>query len=133
MDKIEKSSLRTGFLLMLACTIFTSSGQMFWKAGALRINFSDPFSFFNAPFILGCLLYIVGSILMILALKKGELSMLYPIIATSYVWVSILAPFFFPNESMNVWKWAGVLLILFSVILLGWSSSRVAKMQRDLP
>ncbi|HLD39955.1 MAG TPA: EamA family transporter [Candidatus Nanoarchaeia archaeon] len=125
----EKSSLRSGFLLMIACTIFTSSGQMFWKAGALRINFSNPFTFFNVPFIVGCLLYIVGSVLMILALKKGELSMLYPIIATSYVWVSILAPFFFPTEVMNVWKWAGVLLILCSICLLGWSSSRVSEVQ----
>ncbi len=129
----EKSSLSTGFLLMVACTIFTSSGQLFWKAGAVKINFYQPLTFFNAPFIAGCLLYVVGSFLMILALKKGELSILYPVIATSYVWVSILAPLFFPNESMNGWKWAGISIILFSICLLGWSSSRVTKVQEDLP
>ena len=53
--------------------------------------------------------------LAVVLLKKGELSVLYPIVATSYVWVSILAPFFFPTESMNSWKWMGVLLILFSI------------------
>lgn len=79
------------------------------------------------PFIAGCLLYVVGSILMILALRKGELSILYPIIATSYVWVSVLAPFFFPSEAMNGWKWAGVLFILLSISLLGWGSSSSLK------
>ena len=118
-------------MLMIACTIFTSAGQLLWKAGSLRINFSDPLSFLNLPFIGGCLLYLIGSLLMILALQRGELSVLYPIIATSYVWVSILAPFFFPNEFMNVWKWLGVLLILVSVALLGWSSSRTAEKQGE--
>lgn len=112
---------------MIACTIFTSAGQLFWKAGALKISFFNPVSFFNLPFIAGCSLYVVGSLLMILALKKGELSVLYPVIATSFVWVSVLAPFFFPTEAMNGWKWAGVLLILFSISLLGWSSSPYLK------
>ncbi len=128
----EKSSLRTGFLLMIACTIFTSSGQLLWKAGALKISFLNPLTFFNLPFIVGCVLYVIGSLLLIMALRKGELSMLYPFIATSYVWVSILAPFFFPAETTNPWKWAGVLLILFSVCLLGWSSSRIPQTQEDL-
>lgn len=132
MKMIEKSSLRTGFLLMIACTIFTSAGQLLWKAGALKISFSNPLSFFNIPFIAGCLLYVIGSLLLILALQRGDLSVLYPVIATSYVWVSIFAPLFFPTEIMNIWKWLGVLLILFSVSLLGWSSSRFSKTMGDL-
>ena len=69
---------------------------------------------------------------MILAFKKGELSVLYPVVATSYVWVSILAPFFFPSETMNGWKWAGVLLILFSISFLGWGSSRLKKEEEEV-
>lgn len=115
--------MHTGFLLMIACTIFTSAGQLLWKAGSLKIIFSNPLTFLNFLFIVGCVSYVAGSILMILAFKKGELSVLYPVVATSYVWVSILAPLFFPNEAMNGWKWAGVLLILFSISFLGWSSS----------
>ena len=121
----EKSSLGRGFLLMIACTIFTSAGQLLWKAGSLQITFLKPSTFFNFPFIVGCASYVVGSILMILAFKKGELSVLYPVVATSYVWVSILAPFFFPSEAMNGWKWVGVLLILFSISFLGLGSSRL--------
>ena len=123
----EKSSFYFGFFLMIACTVFTSAGQLLWKAGAERISFSNLLTFFNLPFLGGCVFYVFGSLLLIIALKKGELSVLYPIVATSYVWVSILAPFFFPTESMNSWKWMGVLLILFSICLLGWSSSRLSK------
>lgn len=109
---------------MIACTIFTSAGQLLWKAGALKISFSDPLSFFNVPFLLGCSLYVFGSFLLILALRKGELSILYPVIATSYVWVSILAPLFFANEHFNGWKLAGVIFIIASICILGFGSSR---------
>ena len=101
---------------MILCTIFTSTGQLLWKAGALRITFSNPLTFFNFPFIAGCLLYVMGSILLILALRKGDLSVLYPVVATSFVWVSLLAPIFFPTESLNWWKVAGVSLIIFSIL-----------------
>ena len=124
---VSKTSLRTGFLLMIACTIFTSAGQLLWKAGALKITLYNPLSYFNVPFVLGCVLYVIGSLLLILALRKGDLSVLYPIVATSYVWVSILAPFFFPAEIMNGWKWSGVMLILFSISILGWSSSKTVE------
>lgn len=123
----DKTSFRSGFLLMIACTIFTSAGQLLWKAGSLRISFSNLLTFFNLPFLLGCVLYVIGSLLMILALKKGELSVLYPVVATSYVWVSLLAPVFFPGDSLNGWKLAGVLVILASISLLGWSTSRQLK------
>ncbi len=120
----EKTSLRIGFLLMIACTIFTSAGQLLWKAGSLRISFSNLLTFFNLPFVAGCGLYVIGSLLMILALKKGELSVLYPVVATSYVWVGLLAPVFFLGDSLNPWKLTGILVILASITLLGWGSTR---------
>jgi len=60
---------------------------------------------------------------MILAFREGEMSVLYPIIATSYILVSILSPLFF-NDSMNTWKWIGIIIILGSVSLLGWGSTQ---------
>ena len=58
---------------------------------------------------------------MIKALKHGEVSMLYPIIATSYIWVSIGSSIFF-NEIINIWKWAGVFLIVVGVIVISYGS-----------
>ncbi len=117
----------SAILLMVLCTIFTSTGQLLWKKGIMSVNLfslgSLLGSVLNAPLLLGFLSYGIGAFLMLLAFRRGELSVLYPIIATSYVWVSLFSPWLFPSDAMNGWKWAGVITILISVSLLGWSNS----------
>lgn len=112
---------RQAVLIMVVCTVFTSAGQILWKIGINR--FTDIYSLLSFPMLFGFISYGLGAVLMLVAFKYGELSLLYPIIATSYVWVSILSPLFFADQ-MNIWKWAGVLLILLSVSLLGISSRK---------
>lgn len=119
----DKTSSTAIFLIIL-CTFFTSIGQLLWKKGLVGLNFNDWFSFFNWFIILGFISYGFGFILMLLALKSGELSVLYPIIATSFIWISIFSPIFFPSDAMNLWKWAGVILIIISVSLLGIEAKR---------
>ena len=106
-------------LLMVLCTIFTSTGQILWKLGVAKITVTSVITYLNLPFILGFVSYGLGALLLILALRMGELTILYPIVATSYVWISIISPFFFPTDGMNIWKWAGVVIILLSVSILG--------------
>jgi drug/metabolite transporter (DMT)-like permease len=55
---------------------------------------------------------------MIVALKHGELSLLYPIISLSYVWVAILSVLLF-HEAMNGLKIAGICVIVTGVAILG--------------
>ena len=47
-----------------------------------------------------------NALLLILALRDGELSMLYPIIALTYVWVNLLSMYFF-HDQINLLKSAG--------------------------
>ncbi len=124
MDTEHPSTHRKAILLMILCTLFTSLGQIFWKVGVARIQPTLWTTFFNIPFFLGFVSYGLGAILMLIAFKSGELSVLYPIIATSYVWVSIASLFLFPEDVMNSWKWAGIFTILVSVSILGFGSSR---------
>lgn len=77
----------------------------------------------NLPLLLGYCMSAGTAFLLILALRDGELSMLYPIIAMTYVWVNILSMYFF-NEHMNVWKAAGIALVIGGVALLGRAGSR---------
>ena len=44
--------------------------------------------------------------------------MLYPVIALTYVWVSVLSLFFF-QESITLYKGAGLTLIVGGVCVLG--------------
>ena len=45
----------------------------------------------NVPLIAGYALYGINTLMMVLALKEGELSLLYPIIALTYVWATLLS------------------------------------------
>lgn len=109
---------RRAIFLVIVCTLFTSLGQLFWKAGVQRIDLSALLTVLNFPFFLGTIAYGVGTLLMLLAFRHGELSLLSPIFATSYVWVSLVSPLFYPADSMNGWKWLGVLTILIAVAIL---------------
>ncbi len=117
------SDLRKAIFLMVLCTIFTSAGQLLWKSGVLRVDPANLWTAINLPLLLGFVSYGLGALLLILAFQKGELSVLNPIIASSYVWVSLAALFFF-NDVMNVWKWSGIIVILISVSIIGGGGSR---------
>jgi multidrug transporter EmrE-like cation transporter len=56
-----------------------------------------------------------------LALRDGELSKLYPIIALTYVWVTLLSAYFF-YEPLTFWKLTGIAVIVAGVTVLGRAS-----------
>jgi len=66
----------------------------------------------------GVALYAVGTVLFIPALKGGDLSVLYPFVAISYIWVSLLSVKFL-GEKMNMAKWIGIALIIAGVSFIG--------------
>ena len=66
----------------------------------------------------GYALYGLFTIVMVVALRHGELSLLYPVIALTYVWVTVLSIVVF-HEVMNPFKAAGILVIMAGVAILG--------------
>jgi len=71
------------------------------------------------PWLVGGLaLYGGFTVAMVLALRQGELSMLYPIISLSYVWVTLLS-YTLLGEKPNPLKVAGVIVIVVGVSVLG--------------
>lgn len=123
METKNKAQLAS-LVLMILCTVFTSLGQILWKFGVIKVDFASPLTLFNLPFIFGFVSYGAGAALMILAFQRGEMSLVYPLAATSFVWVSLISPLLFPTDSMNAWKWTGVFLIITSVSVLGWGCSK---------
>ncbi len=105
--------------LVLVVTIFTSAAQAFYKAGVDRGLSLDLHALItNYPLIVGIALYGVGAVLLLISLRHGELSVLYPIVSLSYIWVSLIAAHYF-NEPMNIYKWLGVLAIIAGVSFIG--------------
>ena len=109
--------------LILLTTLFTSLAQLSHKAGAATLSFNILEIITNPYLIIGLTLYGIGAVLMVIALKAGELSILYPIIATSYIWVRIFSVYLF-GEIMNLYKWIGVIAIILGVVFIGLGSKK---------
>jgi uncharacterized membrane protein len=121
--------------MVLASTGFAAAAQIMMKFGAghvmPKIDLAHPATLIafalaiisNAPLFFGYSMNAGMAVLLILALKDGQLSILYPIISLSYVWVNLLSIHFF-HEQMNLWKAIGIALIIGGVGLLGKVSSR---------
>ncbi len=108
-------------LLVLSTTLLTSSAQILWKIGSATLTFDIFGILVNYYIIGGVLLYVIGGTLIIIAFRGGEVSVLYPIIAMSYIWVNLLSVKFL-NETMNFFKWMGVLTIIAGIVLIGYGS-----------
>ncbi|MCF7861858.1 EamA/RhaT family transporter [Candidatus Woesearchaeota archaeon] len=106
------------FLLVIASTIFTTAGQVLWKTGAMQLEMNFISIITNLPLIFGFASYGCGAVLLIIALKYGELSVLYPIIGTSYIWVTFLSFFIF-SETLTALKIVGVTSIVFGLTFIG--------------
>ncbi|MBS3136256.1 hypothetical protein J4401_04825 [Candidatus Woesearchaeota archaeon] len=104
--------------LMVMTTIFTSTAQIFYKLGAQKLEFNIIGILTNYHLFIGLAIYATASVMMITAFKGGELSALYPIIATSYIWVGVLSIFIF-QEALSILRWLGILTIFLGVIFVG--------------
>lgn len=80
---------------------------------------ANPFIILRNISLLGGLsLYGIFTALLILALRDGELSIIYPVIALTYVWVTFLSLVLF-HETMNPFKACGISVIVAGVMVLG--------------
>jgi drug/metabolite transporter (DMT)-like permease len=111
--------------LILLFTFLAATAQVLWKYGTVRLgDHPTPLVLItDVPLIAGLAIYGIGAILMIVALKHGELSVLYPLISLSYVWVAILSVLLF-HESMPAAKIAGICIIMAGVATLGRGAHR---------
>ena len=116
---------RRSVFLILVFTFLAASAQVMWKYGTVRLGDHPTLLVLatDVPLIAGLAVYGLGAILMILALKHGELSVLYPLLSLSYVWVAILSVLLF-HESMPAPKIAGICIIMAGVATLGKGAHR---------
>lgn len=109
-----KAELRKGIALMLLSALFACTGQLLWKLAAG----SDSLLLV----VLGFSLYGSGALLMISALRYGELSILHPMMSAGYV-LSLVLGGLVLDEKISGLRILGVLAIIVGLIFL--SSSEV--------
>ena len=119
-----EQKLRSVYLIILF-TFLAAAAQVLWKYATIALGeHPTPLALItNVQLIGGLAIYGIGSVLMIVALQHGELSVLYPLISLNYVWVAIAAVILF-NEAMNPAKLAGICVIMAGVAILGKGAHR---------
>jgi len=115
---VDPSARRKSILLVFTCTILGAAAQLFIKVGMAHFSLNLVALLTNIPLIVGYTLYGINTIMLVLALRDGELSMLYPIIALTYVWVTLLS-YGLLHEKPNFYKNAGIATIVLGVAVLG--------------
>ena len=119
------SSRRRAILMVVACTVIGALAQLLIKTGAnglpahLGLDLPSMLAIVSNGYVFaGYTLYAINMVVLVLALREAELSILYPIIALTYVWVSLLSVFVL-HEHMNVARVSGIALIILGVVAIG--------------
>lgn len=109
---------RRSVLLVCLCTLLGAVAQIFFKIGTEHFQPTLVGLLTNLPLWVGYVLYGSFTLLMVVALRHGELSILYPIISLSYVWVTALSYLIF-HDTLNPLKLTGIVVIMAGVAVLG--------------
>ena len=101
-------------VLVVFATFGTACAQFLFKKGTVLL----PNLFTNTPFLFGLLIYCLSAVFFILALERGEASVVTPILATNFIWVALLG-YFFLGEQFSILKSIGVFIIVAGVSMIG--------------
>jgi len=111
-------------LLLTALSAFIGSiGQLEFKRGADNLQFDIKLLLTNYHLIIAIAVYCLSTVLYVYALNKENLSILYPIVATSYIWTLMFSKIFL-KEPVGLTSWAGVFFILLGVTLIATQAGR---------
>ena len=103
---------KKGICLILCSAVLVCLGQLLWKLSA-----TEGLLYL----FIGFMLYGVGAVVMILAYRYGELSVLQPMLSMNYV-LSIILGAIVLHEAITITKILGIFAIMVGVILIGGGS-----------
>ena len=113
------------FLIVFISVTLSALAQISFKYGVNGVPFvqdgsiiSKAWDLFTSPFVvLGLLLYGIGAILWLFALKQIDLSLAYPFVSMSFIMVFCLSVFFL-NEPFNVNRLIGTVTIIVGLLFM---------------
>lgn len=112
--------------MIISCVILNSIAQIFMKFGMNNLSKNIPsigienvlLLITNFHVAVGGVLYGISFIVWLYVLSRMQLSYAYPVISLSYVIVAVLG-FLILNEKISYNAWAGILLVVAGVSLIG--------------
>ncbi len=109
-------------LLFVIAALLGALGQYFYQSGAAAASGSVASYVLNARLVAGVACYIAVMVLFVAAFKRGgELSVLYPVYATTFLFAAgiSLVAFGTPIRPVNL---AGMTLLISGIYLMGKTS-----------
>lgn len=107
--------------IVVLCSGLGAVGQLFFKLGSSSLALSVEGLLLNWRLATGLFCYGLATLGFVYSLKELQLSVAYPIIALSYLWVGILAATFL-KEQVFWYNVAGYFVIVCGVLLASWRS-----------
>jgi drug/metabolite transporter (DMT)-like permease len=101
-----------------AGALIGSLGAVGLKAGAKHVEMNIAALLKNWQLALGLGLYLLSTVFFIKGISRGEISVLFPLVSTGYIWTALWSKVFF-GESFTRPKFIGLGLILAGCVLLG--------------
>ncbi len=106
-------------VLVLIAGLIGSVASVFLKAGANRLHRDvEQLKKAAVRLSIGVFLFVTSSVFYIWAIRDGNLTVLYPMLALGYVWTLIWSRLLF-GEPFNKTKIYGVALVLLGVVFIG--------------
>ncbi len=107
------------YVLITITTLMISAAQVLFKTASQRL----PEILTNWQLLAGLGLYGIGALLMMSSFALADVSIVYPMLATSYIWVSIAAVFFF-GEQLTILRIIGIAVLIAGVAMIGIAGRR---------
>jgi len=104
-------------LLVFVASFIGSFGAVFLKWGAGRLHRQWKTLILNWRLALGVAFYLLSSFFFVLGVRRGELTILYPMVSLGYVWTLLWSRIFF-GEKLTRNKVVGIGMVLAGIVLL---------------
>ncbi|MGD0510338.1 MAG: EamA family transporter [Candidatus Micrarchaeaceae archaeon] len=107
-------------LLTLVAALFTSFSQMLFKRGlSKKLNnlWEILGTLRNKYIIIGLVGYVVSFSLYLIALSKTQLSIVFPIFASSFIFVTLISAKML-NEKITTFRVLGIILIFIGITIV---------------
>lgn len=110
-------------IVTLVAAMIAAVAQYLFKSAMpkFRFNLHDILGLLkNRSILLGLLIYLASLGLYLVALDSGQLSFVYPLFSSTFVFIMLISYLVF-KERIGWGRWAGVLLIILGISLISLS------------
>ncbi|MCE5310201.1 MAG: EamA family transporter [Acidobacteriales bacterium] len=119
-------------VLVTTLVVFSNVAGNFSLSWGVKHPASGAFALLSPWVVLGVALLIVWTLARMALLSWADLSFVLPVTSAGYV-LTALAGKFFLNEQVSLERWAGTVLIMLGVILVGATDPRTAAGREKQP